>query len=36
MPVKTSAARKHYDAALEGHIYVYSQSPHSAIQGLRN
>ena len=33
IPDRLAAAREHYDAAKEGHIYVYSQSPYSAIQG---
>src|SRR5215469_4049021 len=35
MPAKLAATREHYDAAQEGHIYVYSQSPHRAIQNER-
>ena len=33
IPTKLAAAREHYDAAQEGHGYVYSQSPYSAHQG---
>jgi hypothetical protein len=35
IPAKLAAAREHYDAAPEGHGYVYSQSPYSAHPGRR-